>query len=366
MKIKIAQSTLLKRLELVGRISTKHITLPVLQCVVISVTESEVKLKATNLEIAMEVTLPEAQIEGAGVIAVPTSVLLQVVQHFVNETIELSVNEDGLLEVQTKKTTTTIKPIDHEEFPSIPRITSDPFTINKKLFSLGIRTTAFAASQSSIKPELGSVYIYQKKEHTLTFVTTDSFRLMEKTVTQKGVVFDQSLLIPHKNAVEIARVCDLLDDDPEMMMTDTQCALWFGSGVYITTRLTTGSFPDYTAIIPKEFSTHSVVLKQDLLTAFKKTNVFLNKYNQVTCDVTVSELIVSAQNGDVGTVTDTIPAQTTGDEIRLSFNQQYITEPLSYIQDDSLQLHFAGIGRPLVVEGVTDNSLRYLVMPMNK
>ena len=52
--------------------------------------------------------------------------------------------------------------------------------LNRSLFALGIKTTAFAASQSSIKPELGSVYIQQKKEHSLTFVSTDSFRLMEK------------------------------------------------------------------------------------------------------------------------------------------------------------------------------------------
>ena len=366
MKIKVKQSTLLKQLELVSRVSTKHVTLPVLQCVLFAVKDGEVHIKATNLELAIDVELKDVEVIADGIIAVPTQTLLQTVQYVTHKDVELSVNQDGLLEIESGKTKTTIKPISHEEFPTIPKIQTTSVTINKDQFSLGVKTTAFAASQSSIKPELGSIYIYQKKEHSLTFVTTDSFRLMEKTVSQKNIVLDQSILIPYKNAVEVARICDLLDVDPEMMVTDNQCSFTFSSGVYVTTRLTTGTFPDYTAIIPKEYTTHSTVLKQDLVNILKKTNIFLNKYQQVVVDVLDTTINFSAQNNDVGAITDSISTQTEGEELRLSFNQQYILDPLQYIQDDSVVMHFAGIGRPLVFEGVSDKSFRYLVMPMNK
>ena len=83
--------------------------------------------------------------------------------------------------------------------------------VNKETISFGIKSVAFAASITSIKPELGSVFVQQKKEHTLTFVATDSFRLMEKTVAQKGFSLEQSFMIPSKNAIELARVCDLVE-----------------------------------------------------------------------------------------------------------------------------------------------------------
>ena len=128
----------------------------------------------------------------------------------------------------------------------------------------------------------------------------------------------------------------------------------------------TGSFPDYEQIIPKEYSTHSVVLKSDLLQAFKKTQVFLNKFMQVTLGITQSEITIASQNGDIGSTIDSIQAQTEGSDLTLNFNQQYVMDPLSHISDDSVILHFAGIGRPLVMEGMNDKTLRYLVMPMNK
>src|SRR3989344_4199571 len=157
-------------------------------------------------------------------------------------------------------------------------------------------------------PELGSVFIQQKKEHSLTFVSTDSFRLMEKTVPQKGVILQHSFLVPQKNAIELARICDLLQTDPLLVVTENQCAL----------------------------------------------------------SVTDKTVTISSQNNEVGHITDTINAVVNGDELSLNFNQQYVIEPLSHITDESIILNFAGIGRPLVITGASDTSLRYLVMPMNR
>jgi DNA polymerase-3 subunit beta len=151
-----------------------------------------------------------------------------------------------------------------------------------------------------------------------------------------------------------------------LKINENQCALEFPDGVYITSRLISGSFPDYEQIIPKEYSTHTTLLKNDLAHAFKKTNIFLNKFMQVALYVTERSVTVSANSGEIGTTTESVKAQTTGEELNLNFNQRYLSEPLQYITDESIVLHFAGIGRPLVIEGVNDRSMRYLVMPMNK
>lgn len=352
------------KLELVGRVSTKHVTLPVLQCVLIEVQNGIVTLKATNLEIGIEATV-NAKIEEEGVIAVPSTTLIQTVHLIKQKEITLRL-EDATLVVEGDGSETQIKSIPHDEFPHIPKIEGKGQTIQNNLFSLGIKTVSFAASQTSIKPELGSVYIFQKKEHSLTFVATDSFRLMEKTVPQKNVIFEDAILIPQKNAIEIGRICDLKNSDPICRVNENQFTLEFEDGVYITSRLTTGSFPDYVQIIPKEYVSHSTLLKNDLAHAFKKTNIFLNKFFQVGMHVTARSVTIHANNGDIGTTTESINATTEGDDLTLSFNQRYIAEALPHIGSESIVMHFAGMARPMVIEGVEDKSLRYLVMPMNK
>ncbi len=365
MEIIIPHPQLIKTLELISRISTKHVTLPVLQCALITATENNISIKATNLELSIEVSI-KGKINEVGTIAVPMNTFLQSIQYINQAEITLR-DEEGVLLIESKQTNTSIKSIPFEEFPNIYHLEGTGVEINRALFALGIKTSAFAASQSSIKPELGSVYIQQKKEHSLTFVCTDSFRLMEKQVPQKGLILDHSFLVPQKNAVELARICDLLESNPKLIVTDNQCALDFATeGVYVTSRLVSGSFPDYEQIIPKEYVTHVTVLKSDLLNAFKKTSVFLNKFQQVSIALADSNIIISSQNNEVGHITDTVKAVIEGEELSLNFNQQYLIEPLSHISDDSVILHFAGIGRPLVIVGVSDNTLRYLVMPMNR
>lgn len=364
MNITIPKEILLEHLELLSKITTRHVTLPVLQCILIEAREDVVILRATNLEIGVEIEI-KATVNETGTLAVPANILSQTIQYSTQKKVVLR-EEEGKLVVESDNSETTIKAIPHEEFPVIAKLTASGQSVKAELFSLGIKSVAFAASQSSIKPELGSVYIAQQKEHSLTFVATDSFRLMEKTVPFKNVILDDDLLVPQKNALELARFCDVCKGDPVLSVSENQCSLTFANGVYITSRLVTGSFPDYKQIIPKEYSTHATILKSDLIHVFKKTNIFLNKFSQVSMHVADNSITVSANNADVGTTTESLAAQIEGEELTLSFNQRYVSDPMTYVSDDSLILHFAGVGRPLVLHGVNDTSLRYLVMPMNK
>jgi DNA polymerase-3 subunit beta len=157
-----------------------------------------------------------------------------------------------------------------------------------------------------------------------------------------------------------------MEGDSKLIINENQCALVFLDGTYISSRLVTGSFPDYVQIIPKEYVSHVTVLKEDLLRSFKRTNIFLNKFRQVSLTVTDANLTIASNNNEIGHTTDTIKAEVSGEELTLNFNQQYVMDPLQYIQDDSIKLSFAGIGRAVIMQGVNDKSLRYLVMPMNK
>lgn len=350
-------------LETVSRISTKHITLPVLQCVLLEVKNKTLFIKATNLEIGIEGNFPVTT-EEDGIVAVPAHILLQTINLITQSTTTLS-TEGDVLHVESTSSKTDIKSIPATDFPYIPKVTSEPFLINGSLFALGIKTAAFTASQSSIKPELGSVYIYQKKEHTLTFVATDSFRLMEKTVTQKNLILSESILIPYKNALELARVVEDVQGEVTLFINENQCAIVSGD-IYITSRLISGTFPDYEQIIPKEYKTNITLLTNDLTHALKKTSIFLNKFMQLSLTVSEGTFTLSAQSGESGATTESLQAHTDGEDITLNFNQRYLNEVISHIHDDSILLKCAGIGRPMVIENVHDKSLRYLVMPMNK
>jgi DNA polymerase-3 subunit beta len=363
MHITVDTKELKQVLDIVSRVSTKHVTLPVLQCVLLESKGGTLFVRATNLEIGIEGSVKVTE-EEAGLVAVPAHILLQTINLISQTTTTLS-TEGTTLHIETHSSKTELKTIPAEEFPSIPKQSGGTITIQGSLFALGVKTAAFTASQSSIKPELGSVYVIQKKEHSLTFVATDSFRLMEKTVPQKNISLTEPLLIPYKNALELARVAELAQGDVVMFVGENQCALQVGN-IYITSRLVNGIFPDYAQIIPKEYKTTATLLTKDLAQALKKTNIFLNKFMQLTITLSGGTFTLSAQSGESGATTESIPASVSGDDITLNFNHRYVNEVMAHIGDESIRLKCAGIGRPMVIENVHDTSLRYLVMPMNK
>ena len=143
MEIKIPQPQLLEVLELVSRVSTKHVTLPVLQCVLLEVKGGVLHVRSTNLEVGIEATLA-VEADGDDTVAVPATTLLQTVQLAPKGDLVLR-TEEGNLVIEVKNGETSINTIPYDEFPTIPRVEGKGQVINRSLFSLGIKTAAFAA-----------------------------------------------------------------------------------------------------------------------------------------------------------------------------------------------------------------------------
>ena len=366
MHIELSRNELTKKLELITRVSGKHATLPVLQCVLIKADAQGIQCFGTNLEMGIRTSL-EGEVIEEGVVAVPSAVLQQVVTLMHDERVVVR-TEGEVLRVESRGSKSDIALFASEEFPHIPELVGKRERIDGALFALGIRTVAFAVSQSTIKPELGSVYVCQKKERSLTFVATDSFRLVEKTVSQAHMTLENPLLIPQRNALEVAKILESIGSDPECVVGEGQMAFYFKEGTYMTTRLTQGSFPDYTQILPKEFVTESTILASDFQHALKMTNVFANKFLQVKMafEADTRSLVISSESGEVGKTEERISASVEGEDLALSFNQRYLSDPLPHMPGDSIILKCAGVGRPMTMESVSENTIRYLVMPMNR
>src|SRR3989344_3576002 len=89
--------------------------------------------------------------------------------------------------VYLNKNSAIIKCLPYEDFPSIPKLeNSKSIKINCRDLISGFKSVWYSASNSNIKPELSSVYVYKNNEN-LVFVSTDSFRLAEKTNNTKNI-----------------------------------------------------------------------------------------------------------------------------------------------------------------------------------
>ena len=366
MKIESIKEKLVDAVSRAEKVAGRNPTLPVLAGLCLEAKGSTLTIRATNLDLGISIKLPVKVIE-EGMVVVPAQVLSAFLNSLSKEkSITLSA-KDQTLTINTPSTHSTIKTLPPEEFPIIPEIKeNNSFSLPVEDFIAGVRSVSYAAAVGSIKPELSSVCLLHEGEF-LVFVATDSFRLAEKKIKVKKIPHFNSLLIPQKNAAEIVRIFDNVDDDLSLSIEENQIALR-AENIYLTSRIIDGTFPDYKQIIPKEITSKVVALKQDIVSSLKTSLIFADSFNQLKFTVSPKEKLfeIESKNQNVGENTHTIAAALEGKDISLSVNHRYFTDSFNALLSDSISLSFAGEGRPIVLEGVGDKSFRYLVMPMNR
>ena len=366
MRISIEKKILSEAVHTAARFAErKNASLPALSSVLLIAGDDGIKLRATNLETGIDLKV-DGQCSGEGVVAIPAAILDQVAASFTGEGVVHLEQAGDTVTIASGSGKSSVKTVPYDDFPSIPfpekpknRIVI-PGTTLKSVFA----AIAPVASVSTIRPELASIHL-AIEGGTLTAVATDSFRLAEKKVSLSNTGTQGTFLIPAKNALEIAQA--LPDEDVILSFDDNQCAFVSNRGM-IVSRLTNATYPDYRQIIPKESVVEAIVLRKDFESALKRTMIFSDTFQKVrlSFDPKEKHLTLFARNADVGESSEPIVAQLSGSALDIAFNHRYLTAVLSLTSADSLSLNAAGVGRPLVIRGVGDSSLLYLVSPMNQ
>ncbi|CAN5139418.1 DNA polymerase III subunit beta [soil metagenome] len=366
MKIECIKERLGEAVNRAEKIAQKNPTLPALAGLYMKAENNILSIRATNLDLGLSMTVPVKVIE-PGEFVVPAQILNSLLSSLQKEkSITLELVGQSLV-VKTDSTDATIKTLPVEDFPIIPLIEDDEaFKMPAKDLVLGLRSVMYAAAIGSMKPELSSIYLTYDGE-VLVFAATDSFRLAEKRIKVKGLPHFKYILIPQKNASEIVRIFDSVDDDISISIKDNQAA-FLGGGVYLTSRIIDGVFPDYKQIIPKETVSTATVLKQDLANSLKTSLIFSDAFNQLNFSLSPSKKLfeIESKNSNIGANTYAVPAVIEGEEISINVNHKYFTDCFQAIPADTLHIKFTGQARPILIEGAGDKTFMYLVMPMNR
>lgn len=366
MKCEIRREQLLEPVLQAERATAKNPSLPVLSCVLIEVAEGVLSVTATNLEVGVRYTVPILSGE-AGLVAVSGSILAHVLTPLPAGAMVNMWSDEGHLVVESVSGRSRIALQDANDFPNIPYITEgEEVTLGAQDLREVLQSVMYCASAATMKPELASVFVHPDGA-MLVAAATDSFRLAEKRVPQKSAVSCEPLLIPARSATDLVRTLEKVKDQVTLRRSEHQLSLEL-PGIYLTMRLTAGTFPDYTQIIPKEFSTEVTVLRFDLERALRKAAVFSGKFNKTVFTVSPKEetFTIYTESSALGDTTDRVAAKLSGEPLTASFNHRYLMEALVPITTDSVILQFVTSSHPVLVRPVGDESFRYIVMPMNR
>lgn len=366
MKIEILREHLDKATTVAAKVSNKNLSLPVLGCAIFIVSHDRAVMRATNLDVSIEVVL-KAKVIQEGVAAVSAHVLAQTIAAFSDHKLTLELIGTRVV-ISGERGTSSIATVDVSEFPTLPYIKHGEgvsVLIPSHDVVSALRMVSFAAATTSMKPELASISL-TLEGNELIAAATDSFRLAEARIPVKVKSHFEQILIPARNVPDIIRALEG-STEVELRVVDTQCTM-VTLGGFITSRTIDGAFPDYGALIPKEFVATASALKEDVVRAFRKVSIFADTFNQVHISIKESSKTITVQssNTSVGATEEEVPAAIEGDALEINFNAKYITDALAVIGSDSITFSIAGMGKPMLIEDLPKRGFTYLVMPMNR
>ena len=363
MKFECKGEVFIKTVQQVSRARSKTQSQQSLQDIHLEVINHLLTLRATNLELFCEKSIPvKGLVNGACLLQGET--LLRIISTFNTNDITLVCEiVDGLFTITTEKGVIEIKTTPYEDFPTLPSQGIQIGSLPKESIDILLREVSFCSATTDIKPEISSIFIYTK-DNLIYSVATDSYRLAEKTIPNNKDL-DFSFLIPQKHIGEILQI--LNEEEGDIMLSRNESILTLsGDTLTLSINTITGHFPDYRQLFPKEYTTTSLLSKEELQKALLLTTFFNEQYSQVECIFTEGKCTLHSKSEKIGQVTHTINSKKEGEDIEVKYNNKFFLDVIPHIEGDSLICMFTTPNKPLFIQGKQDVSFIYLLMPLNR
>jgi DNA polymerase-3 subunit beta len=375
MKVTVLQENLAHGLGIVSRAVSPRSTLPVLSNILVASDEGRLRLSATNLELGITCWIT-ARIEQEGSTTVPARTFSDLVNTLPGDQVLLSLDtKTQTLNVRGGTSTNDIKCIDAQEFPPLPVPDLEgAVQLNVADFREMIQQVAFAASTDEARPVLMGVLVQVDKDK-LTMAAADGFRLsVRKAVLSAPASAPLTAIIPAKALTELARVASDGEETIYMIVPKGRGQVVFRvKDVEVVSQLIDGTFPDYQQIIPRKYTSRTLVSTASLVKACKQAEIFAREGSNVARlniksangELQPSEVEISATSEETGKNETIVEATVDGSGVLIAFNVKFLREALEVIKTPNVALETSAPNAPGVVRPVGDEQFLHVIMPMH-
>ena len=372
MKFTIKKEILLDALVKVSKaISIKNL-IPVLAGIKFELKKKKLTLTASDNDITIQTTIESVndedfRIENEGSIIIQGKYILDIVKKLPDEFINIEVIDELKILIYTDKSEFNLNGISESEYPNIGLEESKKkIDIKAGLFKNIVYQTAFATSNEESKPVLTGIN-FNIVGDILECNSTDSYRLARKVVTlDKESEESYNIVIPSHNILEFTKI---LGDDEEIVELHifSNKILFKNGNLKFESRLINGTYPNTSNLLPDDSflvvktnlnDFYNVIDRVSILTSDKEKNI-------VTLETNGNTLILKSSSVEIGRVEEKMTISKNSDEdIKISFSAKYMMEALKSFSTETVDLHFVGEIKPILIKSEEDETLTQLVLPI--
>ncbi len=373
MKLTIKKEILQEAINKVSKaISTKNL-IPVLAGIKFELKKNKLILTASDNDITIQTTIEgckeeDFKVEEEGNIIVQGKYISDIVRKLPDKYINIEVVDDLKILIYTENSEFNLNGINESEYPTINLEESKKkIDIKATIFKDLVNQTAFAASNEETKPVLTGIN-FNIVGNVLECNSTDSYRLARKVIQlDKASEESYNIVIPSHNIVEFSRIMDDDDESKVEIHIFNNKILFKYKNLLFQSRLINGTYPNTANLMPEESymvltaklnDFYSVIDRASILTSDRDKNI-------VTLETEGDTLILKSSSIEIGRVEEKMKVtKSIADDIKISFSAKYMMEALKSFSTETVEIHYVGEIKPIILKSNDEESLTQLVLPI--
>jgi DNA polymerase-3 subunit beta len=365
MELVVRKNELLRELQLFQGIVERKNTIPILANVLIEAKGDEVRMLATDLEVALR-SRCHASVAKGGSLTLPAKKLYEILKALPETDVRIEEDKKGV-KVAADRFDSRMQTLPREDFPTLPDASGKTrATLPRSALKQMVEKTQFAITGEDTRYFLNGAKFVLRPD-TLTLVATDGHRLALVDVAHKiGINEEIGVILPKKTLLELGKL--LAEGDGDVLFEAGENHLFFEvGGRMLISRMIDGQFPAYERVIPKNNDKDIDFERERLTSAVKRVALLSNERSRaVKFEISKGKVEVTSSSSEFGEASEEIAVDYSDAPLAISFNAQYVLDFLSAVETDSVQLSLKdevsqAVMRPIGAQGY---SYTYVIMPM--
>jgi DNA polymerase-3 subunit beta len=370
MELVVRKNELLRELQLFQGIVERKNTIPILANVLIEAKGDEVRMLATDLEVALR-SRCQASVAKGGSLTLPAKKLYEIVKALPETDVRIEEDKNGV-KVAADRFDSRMQTLPREDFPTLPEATgTSRASLSREALREMVAKTQFAITGEDTRYFLNGA-LFVLRTDSMSLVATDGHRLALVTVKREGK--DEAVspgeevkvILPKKTLLELGRL--LAEGDGDIHYERGENHLFFEvAGRVLISRMIDGQFPAYERVIPKSNDKEIEFERERLTSAVKRVALLSNERSRaVKFEIDKGKVEVTSSSSEFGEAREQIPVDYNGSAMTISFNAQYVLDFLNVAETDIVSLSLKdevsqAVMKPVGAEGY---EYTYVIMPM--
>jgi DNA polymerase-3 subunit beta len=370
MELVVRKNELLRELQLFQGIVERKNTIPILANVLLEAKGDQVRMLATDLEVALRSSCAASVAKG-GSLTLPAKKLYEIIKALPETDVRIEQDKNGV-KVAADRFDSRMQTLPREDFPTLPESTGTArASLARTSLKEMVAKTQFAITGEDTRYFLNGA-LFVLRSDTMSLVATDGHRLALVTVTRGGQVEalkpgdEVKRILPKKTLLELGKL--LTDGDGDIQYDAGENHLFFDvGGRVLISRMIDGQFPAYERVIPKGNDKLIEFERERLTNAVKRVALLSNERSRaVKFEIDTGKVEVTSSSSEFGEAREQLPVDYTGTAMTISFNAQYVLDFLNVVETDLVSLSLKdevsqAVMKPVGAEGY---DYTYVIMPM--